>query len=702
VSTHAPDRLLPGKPYPLGATCDGQGINFAIFSANAERIELCLFEASGQHEVARYPLPEHTDEVWHGYLPEASAGVLYGYRAHGPYHPAVGHRFNPNKLLLDPYARGLSGTLQWTDALYGYCSDSPRGDQSPDSRDSAPAMPKAVVTHGAFDWGDDHPPDTPWSDTVIYEAHVRGLTKRREDIPQQERGTFAALCYPSVTDYLRRLGITALELLPVHAFVQDRRLLHKGLRQYWGYNTIGYFIPEPLYLSHGSADEMRTAIRHLHAAGIEVILDVVYNHTAESDHLGPTLSFRGLDNASYYRLEANDPRRYVNDTGTGNTLNLSHSRVLQMVMDSLRYWVEYFHIDGFRFDLATTLGRETNGFDPGAGFFDALRQDPMLARVKLIAEPWDIGPGGYQLGNHPPGFAEWNDRFRDTMRRYWRGDGGQRSEVAARLAGSADLFERHARRAWTSVNHITSHDGFTLLDLVSYTGKHNDANGEANDDGNPQNWSSNWGIEGPTDDPAIVNVRTRVRRAMLATLLLSTGTPMLCAGDEAARTQDGNNNAYCQDNETSWFDWATAGHPDNAAFTAFVARLIALRRAHRAARAPCFLHGTIEPIPGVQDIAWFDDQGAPIPPDAWNDSEQRTLILRRAMADGDGRVTILSLLLNPTGDERLFRLPPPALPSVVVLDTAFPEADNAVVAAGAVPLAARCAVLVLAEQPAPR
>ncbi len=702
MNTCAPNWLLPGKPYPLGATWDGFGINFAVFSAHAERIELCLFDASGQREIARYQLPEHTDEVWHGYLPEASAGVLYGYRAYGPYDPAHGHRFNPSKLLLDPYARGLFGTLEWTDALYGYCRDSPSGDLSVDRRDSAPAMPKSVVTDESFDWGDDRPPDTPWSDTVIYEAHVRGLTKLREDIPLLERGTFAALGHPSVIDYLRQLGITALELLPVHAYLQDWRLLQLGLRQYWGYNTIGYFTPEPLYLSGGSAHEMRQAIRRLHAAGIEVILDVVYNHTAESDHLGPTLSFRGLDNASYYRLERDDPRRYVNDTGTGNTLNLSHPRVLQMVMDSLRHWVEQFHVDGFRFDLATTLGRRADGFDPDAGFFHALRQDPALARVKLIAEPWDIGPGGYQLGNQPPGFAEWNDRFRDTMRRTWRGDPGQRSELAARLAGSSDLFEHRGRRPWASVNQITSHDGFTLLDLVSYAGKHNHANGEANDDGNPENWSSNWGREGPSDDPAIVDVRARVRRAMLAALFLSTGTPMLCAGDEAGRTQHGNNNAYCQDNEISWLDWTTAARPENVALRAFVARLIALRRAHVAVRAHFFMHGTTEPLPGVPDIAWFDDQGAPIPPDAWNDSKQRTLILRRAMSDGDDRVTILSLLLNPTGEDRLFRLPPPALPSVVVLDTAAPQSDGAVAAPDAVPVAAHCAVLVLARQPAPQ
>jgi len=694
---HLPDRLLPGKPYPLGATWDGLGINFAVFSAHATRVDLCLFEASGRHEIARYTLPEYTDEIWHGYLPDATAGLLYGYRAHGPYDPPRGHRFNHNKLLLDPYARALSGSLSWTDALYGYRLQSPRGDLSFDRRDSALAVPKGVVTDESFNWGGDRRPDIPWSDTIIYEAHVRGLTKQRPDIIPPERGTFAALAAPPMIEHYHRLGITAIELMPVHAFVHDRRLVQRRLRNYWGYNTLAYFAPEPAYLHDGSPNEMRIAIRRLHAAGIEVILDVVYNHTAESDERGPTLSFRGLDNASYYRLEASDPRRPVNDTGTGNTLNLSHPRVLQMVMDSLRYWVNAYHIDGFRFDLAATLGREAHGFDPGAGFFDALRQDPALAGVKLIAEPWDLGPGGYQVGRHPAGFAEWNDRFRDDVRRFWRGDPGHRAEIAARLAGSADLFDHHGRRAWASINFATCHDGFTLTDLVSYATKHNDANGEANHDGSPENYSANWGVEGPTDDPAIGETRARVRRALLTTVFFAAGTPMLLAGDEFGRTQRGNNNAYCQDNDISWLDWRAAARPDNAAFAAYVARLIALRQEHTVLRWPSFLHGTAEPLPGVQDIAWFDEQGGGISPAAWNDPQQRTLMLRRAAANGDGRVTILTLLLNPTEQDRDFRLPPPDLASVVLLDSAAPEAVAPPAVGGSLTVVAHSAVLVFAQ-----
>ncbi|HTW72494.1 MAG TPA: glycogen debranching protein GlgX [Acetobacteraceae bacterium] len=691
---HLPSTLAPGKPYPLGATCDGLGINFAVFSAHATRIDLCLYDPAGRHELARYTLPEYTDEIWHGYLPDASSGLLYGYRAHGPYDPARGHRFNPNKLLLDPYARGLSGNLIWSDVLYGYRTQSPRADLSFDRRDSAPSMLKGVVTDDLFNWGDDRPPAIPWSDTVIYEAHVRGLTRLHPHIPRQDRGTFAALAAPPMLDHYRRLGITAIELLPIHAFVQDRRLLQMGLRNYWGYNTIGFFAPEPLYLSTAAANEMRTAIRRLHAAGIEVILDVVYNHTAETNESGPTLSFRGLDNASYYRLEANDPRRTVNDTGTGNTLNLSHPRVLQMVMDSLRYWATSYRVDGFRFDLTATLGREPNGFDSGAGFFDALRQDPVLAGVKLIAEPWDIGPGGYQLGRHPAGFAEWNDRFRDGVRRFWRGDPGQRAEIAARLAGSADIFEHHGRRAWASVNYATCHDGFTLADLVTYATKHNEANGEANNDGTPDNASANWGVEGPTDDPVTNATRARVRRALLATVFLAAGTPMLLAGDEFGHTQRGNNNAYCQDNEISWLDWHAAAHPDNAAFAAFVARLIALRRAHAVLRRPAFLHGTMQPAPGVKDIAWFDEQGTEMSPEAWNDPQQRALILRRAAADGEGSVTILTLLLNPTEEARRFRLPPPHLARTVLLDTAAPDAPARPLGEPSLEIAAHSVVLV--------
>ncbi|MBV8636134.1 MAG: glycogen debranching protein GlgX, partial [Burkholderiaceae bacterium] len=478
-----PDRLSPGLPYPLGATSDGLGVNFAVFSAHAHKIELCLFDSAGRKELARLPLPECTGEIWHGYLPYAGAGLLYGYRAHGPYEPQRGHRFNPNKLLLDPYAKRLSGTLKWADALFGYRLNSAKADLSFDRRDSAAGMPKAVVVDDTFDWGDDKPPAVPWPKTVIYETHVRGVSMLREDLQPNVRGTFAALADPRLIDHLLRLGITTLELMPVHAFLQDRFLLERGLRNYWGYSTLSFFAPEPSYLSNSSRDEVRTAIHRLHAAGIEVILDVVYNHTCSGNEMGPTLSWRGLDNASYYRLLPDNPRYHINDTGCGNTLNICHPRVLQMVMDSLRYWANSYHVDGFRFDLASTLAREAHGFDAGSGFFDAIIQDPVLSKLKLIAEPWDIGPGGYQLGNFPPPFAEWNDRFRDSVRRFWRGDAGQRGMFAECLVGSAKLFDRRHRKPWASVNFLTSHDGATLQDLVSYAGKHNLDNGEDNRDG---------------------------------------------------------------------------------------------------------------------------------------------------------------------------------------------------------------------------
>ena len=703
---HLPEKLLPGKPYPLGATWDGLGINFAVFSSHADRMDLCLFEGSGRHEIARYALPEYTDEIWHGYLPHAAAGLLYGYRAFGPYEPESGHRFNPNKLLLDPYARTLTGGVHWSDALHGYRLNSSRSDLSFDRRDSAAWVPKGVVTDDTFAWGDDHPPDVPWSETVIYEAHLRGLTRLRDDVPPAERGTFAGLTHSGVIDHMRRLGITAVELLPVHAFLHDRTLQQNGLRNYWGYNTLGFFAPEPEYLSGGSSNEARAAIRRLHAAGIEVILDVVYNHTAETDERGPTLSFRGLDNASYYRLKQDDPRRYINDAGTGNTLNLTHPRVLQMVMDSLRHWVTSYHVDGFRFDLGVTLGRERDGFDAGAGFFDAVRQDPVLSRVKLIAEPWDIGPGGYRLGGLPPGFAEWNDRFRDGARRFWRGDRGQRPEIAARLAGSADLFAHRGRRPWVSVNYVACHDGFTLADTASYAEKHNDANAEDNRDGSSENCSSNWGVEGPTGDPAITAVRGRVQRALLATAFLAAGTPMLLAGDEFCRTQRGNNNAYCQDNDISWIDWSLAASAEGQALIDYVARLIVLRREHGVIRHPHFLHGKTEyflhgrtgPLSGVLDIAWFDEHGAVIPPDSWNDHGERTLILRRAARHDDGRVTILTLLLNPGEADRVFTLPPPLLQSVILIDSARPGAEPREVQDAHVPVSAHSVVLVFAEQ----
>jgi glycogen operon protein len=673
--TTLPERLEAGSPYPLGASFDGLGVNFAVFSANAERIDLCLFDPSGRKELARYPLPECTDEVWHGYLPHARPGQLYGFRAYGAYAPEQGHRFNPNKLLLDPYARRLAGQLRWTDAVHGYHVGSPRADLSFDRRDSAPAMPKCVVTADSFDWDGDRRPNTPWSETVIYEAHVKGLTALLEEVSPPERGTFAALAHPKVIDHLRRLGVTALELMPVHAFTQDRFLQEKGLSNYWGYNTLAFFAPEARYLAHGSADEFRLAVRRLHASGIEVILDVVYNHTAEGSEMGPTLSLRGLDNATYYRLLADNPRQCVNDTGTGNSLNMASARVIQMVADSLRYWAQSFRVDGFRFDLGVTLGREgDDGFSPGAAFFDVLRQDPVLGRLKLISEPWDIGPGGYQLGHHPPSFAEWNDKFRDTTRRFWRGDAGQRPDLAARLSGSGDLFDRRARRPWASINMLTAHDGMTLNDVVSYDGRHNEANGENGQDGHSENYSRNWGAEGPTDDQAVQETRDRVRRSMLTTLMTSLGTPMLLGGDEFGRTQGGNNNAYCQDNAISWFDWALAASPQGQALSAFTARLIALRKAHPLLRAGAFLYGQEEVAPGVLDIEWFDERGERLSPDDWQNPEGRALLMRRARRLPDGELELIALALNGADQILSFVLPSEGLALERLVDSADPQA----------------------------
>jgi isoamylase len=692
-----PAKLDRGAPYPLGVTWDGLGTNFAVFSAHAERIELCLFDPTGRREIARFDLPECTDEIWHGYLPDARLGLIYGYRAHGPYSPQDGHRFNPHKLLLDPYARRFAGALRWSDALFGYRVNSPRADLSFDRRDSAPGVPKAVVSEDLFDWGDDHPPNIPWSKTVIYETHVRGMTMLYNDIRANERGTFAALADASVIRYLRTLGVTAVELLPIHAFVQDRALVERGLKNYWGYNSIGFFSIEPRYLSDGSRNEMRVAVRRLHAAGIEVIIDVVYNHTGEGSEMGPTLSFRGLDNASYYRLVPDNRRYCINDTGTGNTINLSHPRVLQMVMDSLRYWVTSFHVDGFRFDLGATLGRQVDGFNPASAFFTALRQDPALQRAKLISEPWDLGPGGYQLGHHPPGFAEWNDRFRDSTRRFWRGDAGERPQFAARLAGSGDLFDRRARRPWASINYAASHDGFTLADVVSYTQRHNEANGEDNNDGNGENYSANWGVEGQTTDKTILDTRARVLRAMLASVLLAHGTPMLLGGDEFGRTQRGNNNAYCHDDEISWFDWSLADAPEGRALRDFVNRLIALRQEYAALRSRHFLYGQSELAPGVFDIAWFESGGESITEDSWKNPEIRLLCLRRAMLNDDGSVSLLALLLNPTGEDHPFILPPPVQPGRILIDTAKPEMRDVDVKDQKIVVQAHSAVLVFSR-----
>ncbi|PLQ00593.1 glycogen debranching protein GlgX [Cupriavidus pauculus] len=678
------DRLLPGKPYPLGAHWDGLGVNFAVFSANASRIDLCLFSPNGRKELQRLALPDCTDEIWHGYLPHAQPGLQYGYRAFGPYEPARGHRFNPHKLLLDPYARALSGPVRWSDALFGYRLNSPRADLTPDRRDSAPTMPKAVVIDESFNWGDDRPPREPWTTTSIYEVHVRGVSMLRDDLLPQYRGTFAALADPRFVEHLLQMGVTSIELLPIHAFLQDRFLVERGLRNYWGYNTLAFFAPEPLYLSGRQHHEVKIAIRRLHAAGIEVILDVVYNHTCEGNELGPTMSWRGLDNASYYRLMPGDERHYINDTGCGNTLNLSHPRVLQMVMDSLRYWVEVFHVDGFRFDLGSTLGRESNGFDPGSGFFDAILQDPLLSRVKLISEPWDLGPGGYQVGNHPPGFAEWNDKFRDNVRRFWRGDAGQRGELAARLTGSADLFDHRHRKPWASVNFITAHDGFTLADVVSYAHKHNEANHEDNRDGNDDNASANWSpdgsIEGPTDDETVLETRGRVARAMMATLLLSQGTPMITAGDEWGRGQQGNNNAYCQDNELSWLNWNDAAAPSNAPMRQVVRRLLALRRRLPVLTENRFVHGRSQPAPGLPDIAWFGPDGNELSSEQWANPEDRTLALRRATHSPEEEVEVIVLCLNASHEDVIFRMPTPGEDWHLLFDSTAPDLEDEPVA----------------------
>ncbi len=670
-------RLEQGSAHPLGATFDGLGVNFAVFSAHAKRIELCLFDPDGRRQIASFDMPEWTDEVFHGYLPGARPGQLYGYRAHGAWDPERGHRFNPHKLMIDPYARKLSGPLLWTDAVHSYNIRSPRADVSFDRRDSARAIPKSVVTQDGFDWSGQGRPNIPWSQTVIYEAHVKGLTQLLQDVPQPERGSYAALAHPSVIAHLKRLGVTALELLPVHEFTNDRFLQEKGLSNYWGYNTLAFFAPQRSYMSaDGDEDELRIAIRRLHAAGIEVILDVVYNHTAEGSERGPTLSWRGLDNASYYRLQAGNARYLVNDTGTGNTLNFSRSRVVQMVMDSLRYWATSYNVDGFRFDLGTVLGRSDTGFAANAPFFAAIRQDPVLSGLKLISEPWDIGPGGYQLGNHPPGFAEWNDKYRDTVRRYWRGDPGQRPELAARVAGSADLFDARARRPWSSVNFLTSHDGYTLRDVVSFEQRHNEANKEGNADGHSHNYSRNWGHEGPSEDGEIEARRSLVARSMLVTLLCSLGTPMILGGDEFGRTQYGNNNAYCQDNELNWFDWEQARAPDGEAMTRFVARLTGLRQRYPVLRSARFLHGNHETAPGVPDIEWFDERGANLSGGDWSNAEGRALLMRRSQRLDDGSIETLSLLVNASEDPLTFALPPPAVPRTVLIDSARPEADE--------------------------
>jgi glycogen operon protein len=661
-------KLWPGRPYPLGATWDGQGVNFALCSENASAVELCLFDGpAGEREAQRIRLEERTDQVWHCYVPGLWPGQHYGYRVHGPYEPRAGHRFNPHKLLIDPYAKAISGTVEWSDAMFGYRIGDPEADLSFDERDNAANLPRCVVVDEAFTWGGDALLRTPWERTVIYEAHVKGFTIRHPEVPEPLRGTYAGLASLPVIDHLHALGVTAIELLPVHHFVSDKHLCDRGLTNYWGYNTIGFFSPDIRYAVSRRRGrhvrEFKTMVKTLHSEGIEVILDVVYNHTAEGNHLGPTLSFRGIDNATYYRLVADDPRYYMDYTGCGNSLNVRHPRTLQLIMDSLRYWVLEMHVDGFRFDLASTLARELHDVDRLSAFFDIIHQDPVLSQVKLIAEPWDLGSGGYQVGNFPPGWAEWNAKYRDAIRRYWKGDGGQVAELAYRLSGSSDLYETSGRRPFASINFVTCHDGFTLRDLVSYDRKHNEANGEANRDGTDDNLSWNCGVEGPSDEPAIVALRERQMRNMLATLLLSQGVPMLTAGDEVGRSQAGNNNAYCQDNEISWLDWK----PDRAAreLFAFTASLIALRQEQPVLRRRRFFQGRRIQGSEVKDIAWFNPNGKEMTDEEWASGFVRCIGMRLAgdaieEMDARGRPIVgdsLVLLLNAHHEPIQFTLP---------------------------------------------
>jgi glycogen operon protein len=660
---HAPvANLKEGLPHPLGATWDGKGVNFALFSANATKVEVCLFDAAGKTERERIELPEYTDEVWHGYVPDIAPGTIYGYRVYGPYEPDAGHRFNHNKLLLDPYARGHFGELTWNPAVFGYQMES-GDDLTFDERDSAPFVPKCVVVDPNFDWkGKPERSAVPWDRTIVYEAHVKGFTKQHPAVPETLRGTYAGLGTKAVVDYVKALGVTSIELLPIHTFINDSQLLDKKLTNYWGYNSIGFFAPDPRYASarEQTLREFKEMVARFHDAGIEVILDVVYNHTAEGNERGPTLSFKGVDNASYYRLLPDKPRFYINDTGTGNTLNLSHMRVIQMVADSLRYWVTETHVDGFRFDLGTILAREPNGFDHQSGFLKACFQDPVLATVKMIAEPWDCGPGGYQVGGFPPGWAEWNDKFRDTVRDFWKG-AASAAEVATRLSASGEAFNRRGRQPWASVNFITAHDGFTLNDVVSYDEKHNEANGEENRDGSSDNRSWNCGAEGPTDDRAINDLRERQIRNFLATLLLSQGTPMLVAGDEFARTQGGNNNAYCQDNAISWLNWNI--EEKGKGLIRFTQKLTALRHKYPILRRNRFLTGEYNEALDVRDVTWINASGAAMSSEQWGDAQMHCfgmLIDGRAQTTGikrRGQDATFLLILNSHFDLVEFVLP---------------------------------------------
>jgi len=682
-------QIKAGSPFPLGAHWDGSGVNFALFSANATKVELCLFDGAGRREIERVELPEFTHEVWHGYLPDVRPGQLYGYRVHGPYEPSAGHRFNPNKLLLDPYALELRGDIRWHDAVFGYRLGHRREDLSFDQRDSAFVMPKCVVVDPAVTWGNDVRPARAWHDTIIYEAHVKGMTALNRDLPEQYRGTFTGLADPRTIDHLVKLGVTAVELMPTQAFFDDRHLIERGLSNYWGYNTIGFFAPATRFIAPGAGiHDFKLMVRRLHEAGIEVILDVVYNHTAEGNHMGPTLSFRGIDNASYYLL-GDDPRYYFDTTGCGNTVNLRNQRVLQMVMDSLRYWVQDCHVDGFRFDLASSLGRDRDSFDQNAVFLDAVRQDPVLSMVKLIAEPWDTGNDGYQLGNFPPMWAEWNDQYRDTTRAFWKGDDGIASDLAGRLLGSADYFEKRGRRPWASVNFVTAHDGFTLMDLVSYNDKHNEANGEENRDGHSHNLSWNCGVEGETDDEEILELRDQMRRNLAATVLLSQGTPMILMGDEIGRTQHGNNNTYCQDNEMNWLRWGEDVAERDQAFFEFMRKLIRLRLEQPLLRQRYFLHGEPRPT-GASGVRWLRADGEQMTDEDWHQPHTRAfamLLFTEAQK--------LLIVFNAHYEDIDFALPEGfATGWRLLLDTADPSGGDDTIDGS---FAARCRALMLLE-----
>jgi isoamylase len=646
-------RLSEGSPVRLGASWDGRGTNFALFSAHAEKVELCLFDAHGRREIERVTLPERTEDVWHGYLHDVSPGQLYGYRVYGPYEPERGHRFNHHKLLLDPYAKKLAGRLIWSDAHFGYRTGSPRADLSFDRRDNARGVPKAVVVDDGFNWGRrEERPNIAWEDTIIYEAHVKGLTQLREDIPPGLRGTYRALASPEMISHLRRLGVTTIELLPIHGFIDDRALVERKLVNYWGYNTIAFFAPEQRYSQDGAVDEFRATVARLHDAGFEVLLDVVYNHTAEGNHLGPTLSFRGIDNASYYWLVPDNARHYENFTGTGNALNLTHTRVLQMVMDSLRYWIEVCHIDGFRFDLASTLGRGAQGFDPHHPFLTAIRQDPLLATVKLVAEPWDIGSGGYQVGHFPSQWSEWNDRYRTALRRFWAGESNLIGEVSSRMTASSDLFNHDDRSPRASINHVTVHDGFTLADLYSYGQKHNEANGEDNRDGSDHNFSFNCGHEGPTDDQEVMALRRQLRRNQLACLMLAQGVPLILAGDELSNTQNGNNNPYCQDNEIGWTKWSSLGVKGED-LVDFIGRLAQLRKQFPQLTPRRWVNG--KHPDGAFGVLWLRPDAQEMTEADWNFAEGRFLAYVLAPVHHGGHA--LFVVLNAAPQAIDFALP---------------------------------------------